>query len=100
MNTGKVSVRDNWPVVVFTTGLIIVVVLTLISDGPGWCDTEEAGVVCGREWVNAAGKLLTVVVAIIAAAFAYAQVIAARRQADVATLPALDQRLSALHLAY
>lgn len=96
--------RYQWPAAFFCLTLLISVPVAVVSTGPGWCDRDELPVVCTRNWFNAAGNILTVIVAVAAAGLAYSQVLAARRQADIAKhqadmarIPLMREQLSHLH---
>jgi hypothetical protein len=89
--------RQNWPSVVFALLLSLCVILLVIAPaftGITWCDEgDRSKTVCLRNWISAAGSVLTLFVAGAAAAFAYRQFREAQRQASIGALPHLEQRL-------
>ncbi|MFD0460585.1 hypothetical protein ACFQY9_00360 [Microvirga aerilata] len=66
-----------------------------LSDANALCGADERInlAVCARNWVNAAGNLLAVVGAFVAAVFAYRQYREARRQTAIARLPIAEATL-------
>ncbi len=92
-----VKLPRNWPAIGF---MILLPVITLMSlawfadPSPPLCDKgDQSGLVCIRNWFNAAGNLLAVVVATIAATFALGSFKEAQRQSDLSSLAPLERRI-------
>ncbi|QFU15218.1 hypothetical protein [Microvirga thermotolerans] len=90
--------RDHWPVIFLFScfgflGLLFVG--SALSDANALCGPDERinPAICARNWVNAAGNLVAVIGAFLAAAFAYRQYREARRQTAIAHLPMAEATL-------
>jgi hypothetical protein len=68
---------------------------TALTDANALCGPDERinPAICARNWVNAAGNLVAVISAFLAAAFAYRQYREARRQTAIARLPMAEAAL-------
>lgn len=72
--------------------VFLAIVITTTPNLPGWCQPDEAGVVCLRNWVNAAGNIFAVIVAGVAAYFALGSMKAAVQQTRLGVIPLLTSR--------
>lgn len=83
------------PVIVLAA-LLLLIVIDFWLDSPeavGWCQAEENGLTCFRNWANAAGNVFGVLAASTAAYLAFGQFKASRMQANLALVPSLEARI-------
>jgi hypothetical protein len=83
--------RQQWPSVIFAlTLLVFAVIWGLATMIPGeWCQAGESGVVCFRNWVNAAGSSLALIVATAALLVSFRRPGETRRRVSAQAGPVL-----------
>lgn len=83
--------RQQWPSVIFAlTLLAFAAIWGLATMIPGqWCESGESGVVCFRNWVNAVGSLVALIVAGLALLVSFRQASERRRRVSTQAAPVL-----------
>jgi hypothetical protein len=85
------KLNEQWPALAFALAVVVAVspaIIAAVSDATsaspsGWCQGDENGVVCARQWL---GTMATFAIGFVAAAIAW-------RAYQVAKIPFLNQRI-------